>query len=318
MRRLRLSVLSSQEIHLYDLLSEYSPEKLTEAMIRYWRDLFSMLAPYNPDVIVLPEIADTPRRGLDRSRWKEYWEARADRFLEFISETAHRLSVYIAHSSVRRLSDGTYRNSTILFAPDGTRHTTYDKVYPTIPELEAGTIPGSGPVIAETPFGKIGFIICFDLNFESLRLKYAKLSPDLIFFSSVYHGSDLKQGMWAYSCQAYLASAISRKGFSNIRNPFGQIIAQTSEYTPFTFADINLDFCIVSLDFNGEKLRELKSKYKSGVEIYEPGKFGEAMIISNSDQPAIDLAKEFDIELLTDYLSRSGSLRDKKICQSAL
>lgn len=57
-------------------------------------------------------------------------------------------------------------------------------------------------------------------------------------------------------------------------------------------------------------MRALKKKYGSDVTIYDPGRIGAVMITSESyNISAKDMVKEFDFELLEDYLNRSRTFR---------
>ena len=47
-----------------------------------------------------------------------------------------------------------------------------------------GISPGPGAVVVDSPIGRLGGVICFDLNFEWLRFQYRQMSPDILCFSS--------------------------------------------------------------------------------------------------------------------------------------
>src|SRR5690606_5272866 len=113
---------------------------------------------------------------------------------------------YIAFGSIHKTKAG-LRNSLILLDRKGKLAGTYNKNFPTIYEMDAGIIPGKEVSVIQCDFGKVALAICFDLNFDELRLQYAKAKPDIVLFSSVYHGG-LMQGAWAYSCRSYFVSAI--------------------------------------------------------------------------------------------------------------
>jgi len=51
-----------------------------------------------------------------------------------------------------------------------------------------GVLCGKEAPVFECDFGRVACAICFDLNFDELRLKIAKARPDLILFCSMYHG----------------------------------------------------------------------------------------------------------------------------------
>ena len=75
-------------------------------------------------------------------------------------------------------------------------------------------------------------------------------------------------------------------------------------------AVVNLDYCLAHYDFNWEKLRALKNRYGNEVNIHDPGYFGSVQISSLSEEKnAVGMAREFEIELLDDYLARELALQ---------
>ena len=158
-------------------------------------------------------------------------------------------------------------------------------------------------------------MICFDLNFDELRLRYAEQKPDLLLFSSRYHGG-MKQLFWAYSCNAHLIGAVggpSRPG--SIIAPNGRILAETTEYTHTLTERLNLDCEQVHLDFNFEKLAELKRKYGEEVRIDDTGHLGSVLVSSLSPERTVsDFLREFEIEPLGEYLKRAETFRNQYLC----
>lgn len=60
----------------------------------------------------------------------------------------------------------------------------------TVPEEneQEGIVYDDKAAIIECDFGRVKFAICFDLNFDELRLKYVEQNPDIIISTSLYHG----------------------------------------------------------------------------------------------------------------------------------
>jgi hypothetical protein len=178
--------------------------------------------------------------------------------------------------------------------------------------MEKGILCGKDAPVIDCDFGRVAMAICFDLNFDQLRLKYAKSKPDLIIFTSMYHGG-LMQACWAYSCRSHFVGAIAGRGTpSEIRNPLGKVVASSTNYFDYAVATVNLDCALVHLDYNWERLRRLKAKYGPKVEITDPGYLGSVLV--TSEHPTIsadEMIKEFEIELLDDYFARSLAYRLK-------
>ncbi len=286
-------------------------QKLVEEMIEFWQNELAQVLPTHPDLIVLPEVCTRPG-GMDAVTSKNYYNARGNQLTEYFASVAKENHCYIAFGAMRFDENNYWRNSGILLGREGETVGIYDKNFPTIGAMERGTKAGKEAPVFDCDFGRLAFAICFDLNFDELCQRYAAQNPDIIIFPSLYHGG-LKQADWAYSCRAYFVGSIGIRDLpSEIRNPMGKVVATSTNYFHYTVATVNLDFCLAHLDNNWSKLKELINKYEEKVTIYDPGEIGAVLITSESDKiSAKEMAKEFDITLLDDYLNNSRKYRLK-------
>ena len=289
------------------------PENIVDTMLNFWKYKIDEVLPYKPDLILLPEACDRPAgMSSDWAKEKKYYEVRKDRFLKYFSSVARENNTYVVYSYKRKLQDGTYRNSSVLIGRDGKVAGIYDKNYPTINEIKRGIVPGSKAPVFQCDFGTVGMLICFDLNFEELREVYAKEKPDILLFSSRYHGG-LMQKFWAHSIHAFFVSAVEGLPFlpSEIYDPLGELLnSSNSHYLRFAFAEINLDSKLIHRDNNMDKMLALKKKYGDDVTIKDPGLLDVVLLSSNSDKVTVkDMIKEFDIETFQSYYDRSAEYR---------
>ena len=225
------------------------------------------------------------------------------RFLTMFMNSAHKLKTHIA-APIKLSENNKVYNSTVYISPEGEILGRYSKIYLTEYEVEEGLSRGDAPVVVDTSIGRIGGVICFDLNFPELRHEYIKLKPDILTFSSLYHGSFVQQ-VWAYECRSFFISALQMHG-AGIIDPLGSIIKLTDCYNCVAIAEINLDRVIVHLDYNMAKFPDIIRKYKNEVKIEVPANLGAAIIYSDSDKrTANDIAEEFELILLDDYLNRN-------------
>lgn len=282
------------------------PGKLVSQVIEFWQKELDQVLPDKPDLIVLPELCDLSGAG------EEYLKVRKNQVLDFFSSKAKANRCYIAFGMKREESNCTWRNSCILLDREGKIAGIYDKNFPTIGEMEQGIVASDKAEVVQCDFGRVAIAICFDLNFDELRMKYAAQKPDIILFSSMYHGG-VVQSLWAYSCRSFFVGSVYRSAPSEIRNPLGDIIASNTNYFDYAVARINLDYEIVHLDYNWEKLSSLKRKYGERVEILDPGKLG-AVLITSFDKKltAEQMVEEFKIERLDNYFERARSFRQKE------
>ena len=280
------------------------PQQIVERMIAHWRGRFAQVLADKPDLIVVPEACDRPG-GLSLEKRLAYYRVRKNQVRDYFAQVAKENRCYLVYSAAREMDDGTWRNSSVLIDRDGRVMGAYNKNHVVIEETtQGGILCGREAPVFECDFGRVAFAICFDLNFDELRLKYAKGKPDLIIFSSMYHGG-LMQAYWAYSCRAHFVGAIAGLP-CQIRDPLGELVASNTNYFDFVVADVNLDCRLAHLDYNWSKLRALNAKYGPKVTIKDPGFLGSVLITSEHETVTADeMIDEFEIELLDDYMARA-------------
>ena len=287
-------------------------QEALDIMIKHWSRELAGVLPDRPDLIVLPEACDRfPMHTMEeRFSWYEF---RGNKMLDFFRKVARDNQCYIAYSAARKLPDGTWRNSTQLIDRKGEVVGIYNKNYPTVGEHDKwGIVPGKDAPVFQTDFGRVTMAICFDLNFHEMLERVAPQRPDLIIFSSMYHGG-LMQGYWAYHCRSYFVGAIAGRE-NNILNPLGERVAHSTNYFPRVTTSINLDYQVVHLDENWEKLDAVKAKYGRGVTISDPGYVGAVLLTSERDDvTSADMVKEFQIELWDEYYKRSVDNRNRYV-----
>ena len=272
-------------------------------MKQHWERQLDQVLPNQPDLIVLHECCDRfPNMPMaDRL---QYYHEHGPEILDFFRRKAADNHCAIAYSAVRELSDGTRRNSTQLIGRSGEILAIYDKNYPMIEETRVqGVLPGKNETVAETEFGKVGFAICFDLNFTELLDRYAVRKPNLMLFCSMYHGG-LMQSYWAYRCRSWFVGSIARTECT-ILNPLGSRVACSTNYYSSVTATVNTDYEVVHLDGNMEKLFRARKKYGPKISIFDPGHLGSVLITSETPEiTASQVVDEFKIERLDDYFNR--------------
>ncbi len=278
-----------------------------DAMIEFWSGKFQNVLPDGPDLVVVPECCDRYWHH-DFDQVRAYYGARGDRVRDAFAGVAAENRCTITYPAERQMADGTWRNTVELIGPDGHTVGTYHKNHPTIGEMDQGIRAGRTAPVFDCAFGRVGCAICFDLNYAELRRQYAEQRPDLVLFSSVFHGG-LMQPYWAYSCRAHMATAVMNHP-SRVLSPVGHEIATTTNYHDFVTTAVNLDCCIAHLDFNREEMAALKHQHGKNVTMFDTGFLGSVLITSESeDLSALDMAREQGIELLDPYFDRSRAAR---------
>jgi predicted amidohydrolase len=98
---------------------------------------------------------------------------------QFLSDTARKLKLWILGGTIVLRGDTPSRvaNSSLLIDSDGKRVARYDKIHlfdVTIPgrneqyRESSHVMPGREPVLADTPVGRLGMSVCYDMRFPEL------------------------------------------------------------------------------------------------------------------------------------------------------
>jgi deaminated glutathione amidase len=160
--------------------------------------------------------------------------------------------------------DARAANRSFLIAPDGTIAARYDKIHMFDVEIGDGQIyhesqayrPGERAVLAETPFGKLGLTICYDVRFPHLYRALAQQGAGIITVPAAFtrvtgaaHWHVLLRARAIETGCFIIAPAQAGKhadgretfGHSLIISPWGEILAEAGAAAPeMIFADLDL------------------------------------------------------------------------------
>jgi predicted amidohydrolase len=288
------------------------PDRLDKVLERAstWIDL---AAGEGPDLICLPESVNG--LGLGGDEWARTAEEVPGPTTRMASEKAAEHSAYLVCPLVRRDARGIH-NSATLYDRDGELVGVYDKVHPTMGELECGVVPGRTGLVSRVDFGRIGFAICFDLNFRDLRDCYADEGIDILLFPSMFRGG-LQLRAWAYELGCYLVSATPGEQ-SAIVNPLGRTLAESQISSGPTGSiislELNLDYQVMHLDYNSEKLAEVKRAFGTQVRIEVAGPEGIFLLSSrHPERDSASIAREFGMETRHEYFRRASAMRSRAL-----
>lgn len=160
---------------------------------------------YGAKFVLFPEFVTTPLlaigddtgRGQPVGKLADY----TDDYIALFGGLAKTYGMYVVGGThVTRRGDR-IRNTAFLFAPDGS-YETQDKLHITPTEKEEWNVEaGDGVQVFDTPYGTIGLLTCYDIEFpEIVRMVRAK-GADVIFCPSC---TDDRHGFYRvrYCCHA--------------------------------------------------------------------------------------------------------------------
>lgn len=171
-----------------------------------------------------------------------------------------------------RINDDRAANRSLLVDPTGAITARYDKLHVFDVDLpngetyrESATVrPGDGAVVADTPWGRLGLTICYDIRFPHLHRQLAKAGASMIVVPAAFtvptgeaHWETLLRARAIETGAFVLAPAQGglhedgRRtwGRSTVVGPWGEIIAKADHDEP----------CIVTAKLNMEAVAKARS-----------------------------------------------------------
>jgi predicted amidohydrolase len=184
--------------------------------------------------------------------------------LQRVQAVVEELGVWFLAGSLTLRADGDERlvNRSILISAKGEVVAEYDKIHMFDCTLPDGKViressayrPGTKAVVGETPWGKLGMTICYDLRFPGLFRSLAQAGSNFISVPSSFQ-RQTGRGHWHALLRAraienecfIFAPAMcgdhpgnrQTYGHSLVIDPWGEIIAEGGESPEIVYADID-------------------------------------------------------------------------------
>jgi predicted amidohydrolase len=211
-------------------------------------------------LVVLPEFfAIMGMNDMDKMKVRE--QPGSGQIQDFLSETARHFKIWLVGGSIPlagSLPDKVL-NSCLVFDEHGKQVARYDKIHLFNLELgnetyhEANTIePGKQVVVVDSPFGRIGLAICYDLRFPELFR--AMKNVDIIVLPSAFtettgkmHWEVLVRAravenlayMIASAQGGYHVNGRETHGNSMVVDPWGRVLDRLPRGSGVVMAEVN-------------------------------------------------------------------------------
>lgn len=215
-----------------------------------------------------PEVTNCVSTSRTRQRQVLQPESE-DITLAALREAAARHGIWLLAGSLALATDdpdGRFANRSFLLRPDGGIAARYDKLHMfdvQVSETEtfresAGFRPGDSAVIADTPFGRVGLTVCYDLRFPQLYRALAQAGASILTVPAAFspvtgaaHWEVLLRAR-AIECGAYVLAPAQtgtheaqrgkqRKtwGHSMAVAPWGEVLADAGTDPGVTLVDLD-------------------------------------------------------------------------------
>ena len=229
------------------MCSGTDPVRNVETMRRLVREAAAKGAVY----VQTPEMTGALQR--DRAGLREILREEADDLVAAAAaDLAGELAIHVhVGSTAIALADGKVANRGLLFGPDGAKICSYDKIHMFDVDLDNGESwresavysPGAVARVADLPFARLGFTICYDLRFPELFKAEAQGGAEIISVPAAFtrqtgeaHWETLLRAR-AIENGVYIAAAAQAGrhedgretfGHSMIVDPWGRVLASAS------------------------------------------------------------------------------------------
>ncbi len=171
---------------LVQLTSSDDPAENLETV----RGLLGEAAQQGAEMALTPEVTNCVSASRKRQQAVLSVEAE-DPTLSGLREEARALGIWLVIGSLALKTgdpDGRFANRSFLIGPDGGVVARYDKIHMFDVEVSdtetyresAGFRPGEEAVLAETPWGRLGLTVCYDLRFPYLYRALAKAGAAIL------------------------------------------------------------------------------------------------------------------------------------------
>lgn len=202
--------------------------------------------------------------GSGRSMRDNAQNAAGEPALPALAALSRELGVWHLVGSLTLMSDdGRMVNRSILISPEGRVIASYDKIHMFDATLPGGTViressayrPGERAVIGETPWGKLGMTVCYDLRFPQLYRALAQRGATMLAIPSSFqretgkaHWHVLLRARAIENAAFVIAPALCGDhpgkrmtyGHSLVIDPWGEVLADGGEEPGVLYADLNL------------------------------------------------------------------------------
>ena len=274
-------------------------------------ELIEQAASAGPDIICLPEtfmLSNVVYKDL-----ADVAEPLPGPTTEMVARYAAQHRCYIICPLIAIHGDK-YMNDAVLIDRRGQIAGVYSKIYPVVSgsefrELEKGITPGSEATVFDTDFGRIGILICFDVNWPGPWAEMKRQGAEIVFWPSGAEGGKLLN-IHAWNNHYYVVSSVTTR-HARVIDIMGEVLVETGRQDPVAAYTIDLDVGLFSAAFNETQIRLIRKKYREDVTIRSLHVENFFTLESNREGLSLaDLVEEFSLELADDYAARTERLQE--------
>ena len=232
-----------------------------EANLRRAEEALARAAGEGAQIAVLPEMFNCP---YENACFPVYAEPAGGESWQVLSRAAKQHGLWLVGGSVPEAEDGRIYNTSYIFSPDGKEAARHRKVHMFDIDVPGGQrfresdtlTPGDRITVVDTPWGKLGVAICFDIRFAEMFRVMGDLGAALIVVPAAFNMTtgpahwDLTFRMRAIDQQCFVAGCSPARdetasyvayGNSLVSDPWGSFPLHLDEKEAVAVAELDLD-----------------------------------------------------------------------------
>ncbi|MFH1570082.1 MAG: carbon-nitrogen hydrolase family protein [Gemmatimonadota bacterium] len=258
-----------------------------------------------PDIVCLPETFG--KEGVAGATAASVAEPVPGPTTEMAMERARRYGTYVICPLIERRGEVLY-NSAVVIDRQGQIAGTYEKLHPVtttadFTAFEDGITPGREPKVFDLDFGRIGILICFDIQWAREWARLGEMGAEVVFWPSAYDGGFPLQAR-AWDHHYWVVSSVQTQK-SRIVDITGEVLLVAGARTPVIGMEIDLEKRYFHTDFNASQTAAIKAKYGREVTVRLYHDEGGMTVECHREGLTVEaLMAEFDLELVPDYVAR--------------
>ena len=203
--------------------------------LEHFSRFIAMAAENQADIVCLPEAITLVGTG---KTYTEVSEPVPGPTSEFLGNIARQHRIYIVAGLLERDGPVVY-NTAVLIDREGKLAGRYRKMALPREEIEGGVTPGDSYPVFDTDFGRIGMMICWDLEFPEVARQLAIQGAEVILLP-IWGGNLTLASARSIENQVWLVSS-SYDMKTGIFDLEGNLVAEANEQEPVAVVQVDLN-----------------------------------------------------------------------------
>ena len=225
--------------------------------------LVSSAAEKGADIIALPEMFCCP---YNNASFAQNAEERGGAVFSALADAARKNRVWLVGGSMPEREGERIYNTSFIFSPQGECVARHRKAHLFDIDVKGGQrfresdtfTAGEGPTVFDTPWGKLGVCICFDIRFPLFIRKYADLGARALIVPAAFNMTTgplhwqllfraraVDNQLFTFGCAPARDESQSYISYANsiAVDPWGKVLGCAGEDERVCIFDIDLDEC---------------------------------------------------------------------------